>query len=221
MLTSALELQTNHQSTDPQVKPTPYSLLLEGPHKPAAVGVGASITEPDSEEGVETEAWEPPDADNEEETSEAEPASSYHFASRLDTRKRERDADDAAGAAGAAGAKRPRRRAATKGRAWEARDKEAFELIKERERNEWHTAAALQGGASRASRAAFKEALDGSDLSDNCVCDPDEPYNPCAPARARKRARNKPPAHVREPKRPRNSAMPANAVIIDLTGDAE
>ena len=63
-------------------------------------------------------------------------------------------------------------------------------------------------------RNAFEEELDGSD---NCVCDPDEPYNPCARARARKRARNKPPAHVREPKRPRNGAMPANAVIIDLT----
>ena len=144
----------------------------------AAAAAAAAETEPDSEEGVETEF--PPDADNEEETSEAEPAGSYHFASPLDTRKRERDADDAAGAAGAAGAKRPRRRAATEGRAWMARDKDVFELIKEHERSEWHTAAALQGGVSRASRAAFEEALDGSDLSDNCVCDPDsEDYDPC------------------------------------------
>ena len=102
-----------------------------------------------------------------------------------------------------------------------ARDKDVFELIKEHERNEWHTAAALQGGVSRASRAAFEEALGESDLSDDCVCEPDEPYNPRARARARKRPRNKPPAPVREPKRPRNGAMPANAVIIDLTGDAE
>ena len=78
-----------------------------------------------------------------------------------------------------------------------------------------------QGGVSRASRAAFEEALDESDLSDNSECEPDEPYNPRARARAQKRARKKPPADVREPKRPRNGAMPANAVIIDLTGDAE
>ena len=51
--------------------------------------------------------------------------------------------------------------------------------------------------------------------------EPDEPYNPRARARAQKRARNEPPAHVREPKRPRNGTMPANAVIVDLTGDAE
>ena len=102
-----------------------------------------------------------------------------------------------------------------------ARDKDVFELIQEHERSEWHTAAALQGGVSRASRAAFEEALDESDLSDNSECEPDSvDYTPCARARARKRPRNKPPAHVREPKRPRNSTMPANAVIIDLTADS-
>ena len=102
----------------------------------------------------------------------------------------------------------------------------SFELIKDIERNAWHTAAAAQewteGATFEASRAAFEEALDGPDLSDNCECEPDSvDYTPCARARARKRPRNKPPAHVHEPKRPRNSAMPANAVIIDLTGDAE
>ena len=107
-----------------------------------------------------------------------------------------------------------------------ADDKDVFELIKEIERNAWHTAATAQewtGGATlEASRAAFEEELDGPDLSDNCECEPDsEDYNPRARARARKRPRNKPPAHVREPKRPRNGAMPANAVIIDLTADAE
>ena len=107
-----------------------------------------------------------------------------------------------------------------------ARDKDVFELIKDIERNAWHTAAAAQewteGATFEASRAAFEEELDGPDLSDNCECEPDSvDYTPCARARARKRPRNKPPAHVREPKRPRNSAMPANAVIIDLTGDAE
>ena len=135
------------------------------------------------------------------------------------------EVDDAAGAAGVTGAGRPRRRAATEGRAWMARDKDVFELIKDIERNAWHTAAAAQewtGGATfEASRAAFEEELDGPDLSDNCECEPDSvDYTPCAHARARKRPRNKPPAPVPEPKRPRNGAMPANAVIIDLTADS-
>ena len=171
---------------------------------------------------METEAWEPPP---DEAPSEAEPASSYVFASPLDTRKRERDADDAAGATGAAGAVRPRRRAATTSeeRAWRARDEEALEFIKEQERNKWHTAAAAQawteGATLEASHAAFEEELGRSDLEDNCVFDPDGDYKA---SRARKRPRNKPPAHVRGPKRPRTGTKPAVAPeIIDPTGDSE